>query len=356
MRYVIITGEVSGDKIGAAISKALQAQDAKAQIYAMGGQVLHQTDVEIVQDHTDLAVMGFSSLPKKGLLIRRAYKNVRQAIDKIKPNVIIYVDFAGFNMNLGRWAKRKGYKNIYIAPPKTWASRSWRNRAIKRDFDLLLTLFPFTQEYFASLDFPAQFLGHPLLATLKPVINRSRSNPILIAPGSRAQEISSTLPVLAKFITHSPESNFIVSKVPTIDHSLYHSYLGDINNVSVSEAPLSELLPQASMAIITSGTATLEAATMDIPQVVIYNTSYFNYHLAKKLILTDFISLPNLILNRPLVPELIQQDLTVQKLEAAINSVSTNESALIEGYSQIRNMYGQDNPAAQMAKAIIELI
>ena len=143
MRYVIITGEVSGDQIGAAVAKCLKDHDAAAEIYAMGGKALQLAGANIIQDNTELSIMGLSGLVKKALLIRSAYNNVCTTIEMIKPDVIIYVDFAGFNLKVGKWAKRNGYKNVYIAPPKTWASRSWRNNAIRRDFDLLITLFPF---------------------------------------------------------------------------------------------------------------------------------------------------------------------------------------------------------------------
>ena len=242
MRYVIVTGEVSGDQIGAAIATALMAKDSAAQLYAMGGQELRRAGAEIIQDNTDLAIMGFSSLPRKVFQVRGVYQNMCAAIDRIKPDVIIYLDFAGFNLRLGRWAKRKGYKNIYVAPPKTWASRAWRNRAIQRDFDLLITLFPFANEYFSSQGFNSTFCGHPLLQSLHQAPTSHYQNSILIAPGSRIQEIQSTLTVLREFIIQSPQRNFILSKIASHSSTIYSSYLDGLETVSYTHLTLPTIL------------------------------------------------------------------------------------------------------------------
>ena len=353
MRYVIVTGEVSGDQIGAAIAAALMAKDSAAQLYAMGGQELRRAGAEIIQDNTDLAIMGFSSLPKKALQVRDVYRNMCAAIERIQPDVIIYVDFAGFNLRLGRWAKKRAYKNVYIAPPKTWASRSWRNRAIQRDFDLLITLFPFANEYFSSQGLNSTFCGHPLLQSLQPATASEDQNAILIAPGSRTQEIESTLPVLREFIIQSPQRNFILSKVASQSPTFYSSYLDGLENVTISEEPLQHLLRQVDLAIITSGTATLEAAIIGVPQVVIYRTSTLNYQIAKRLIKTDYISLPNLILNKKVVPELIQADLTSKKLIKAIDNLTLKRENILDDYSQIRQLYKQHDSANEIATAIM---
>jgi len=353
MRYVIVTGEVSGDQIGAVVATGLKTKDSAAKLYAMGGQELKLAGAEIIQDNTDLAMMGFSGLPMKVLQVRGVYYNMCAAIERIKPDVIIYVDFAGFNLRLGRWAKGKGYKNIYIAPPKTWASRAWRNRAIQRDFDLLITLFPFANEYFSSRGHNSIFCGHPLLQSLQPTTRSSDQSYILIAPGSRTQEIESTLPVLREFIIQSPQRNFIVSKIASQSPKLYSSYLDDIGHVTISEEPLQHLLRQVDLAIITSGTATLEAAIIGVPQVVIYSTTTLNYLVAKRLIKTDYISLPNLILNKMVVPELIQAEFTSQKLILAIDNMVLKRENILNDYAQIRALYKQHDSAKEIATAIM---
>ena len=357
MRYVIVTGEASGDQIGAAIALALKVQDPNAQIYAMGGQELIRAGADIVQDHTDLAVMGLTSLPKKLIQIRRAYHQLRSTIDRIRPDVIVYVDFAGFNLKLGRWTKSKRYKNIYIAPPKTWASRDWRNRAIRRDFDLLITLFPFAHEYFLSQGLNSQFYGHPLVSSLRSAkANGNQNSSILLAPGSRVQEIESIMPILRELIVQSPQHNFVVSKISNLSPSIYSSYLEGVENVTLSEEALQNLLPQAQMAIITSGTATLEAAIIGVPQVVIYRTSSLNYFFAKKLIKTKYISLPNLILDKTVVPELIQAELTSTKLIEAMATIGHRKKTIQADYTQIKEFYNQINPSEQIASAILDLI
>ena len=353
MRYVIVTGEVSGDLIGAAIATALLAKDSATQLYAMGGQELKRAGAEIIQDSTELAIMGFSSLPKKVLHIRGVYQNMCAAIERIKPDVIIYVDSAGFNLRLGRWAKKRGYKNIYIAPPKTWASRAWRNRAIQRDFDLLITLFPFANEYFSSQGFNSTFCGHPLLQSLHQAPTSHYQNSILIAPGSRIQEIQSTLPVLREFIIQSPQRNFILSKIASHSSTIYSSYLDGLENVTISEEPLQHLLRQVDLAIITSGTATLEAAIIGVPQVVIYRTSTLNYIIAKRLIKTDYISLPNLILNKKVVPELIQAELTSKTLIQAIDNMALKREDILNDYTQITELYKQHDATNEIATAIM---
>jgi lipid-A-disaccharide synthase len=354
MRYVIVTGEISGDKIGTALTVSIMDQDHKAEVYAMGGRALKHAGAVIVQNTTDLAVMGLTSLPKNLIQIRQAYHQLQSTINRIKPDVIIYVDFAGFNLRLGRWTKNKGYKNIYIAPPKTWASRAWRNKAIQRDFDLLITLFPFANDYFNSQGHYSLFLGHPLLDSLPVAPSNDQQNSILIAPGSRAQEIKSMMPVLSAFMRRSPQYKFLLSKVPGLSPTLYNAFLKGIANVTISEEPLQHLLPQVSMAIITSGTATLEAAIIGTPQVVIYKTSAINFLIAKRLIKSEYISLPNLLLNKSVVPELIQQDLTVEKLTDAIKALIDNKETIMADYTLIKEMYDQHNPSDSIATTIID--
>jgi len=356
MRYVIVTGEVSGDQIGASIAKALKDRDPATQLSAMGGQELRKAGAEIIQDNIDLAIMGFSNLPKKALQLQRVFHNLRSAIEQINPDVIIYVDFAGLNLRLGRWAKHKGYKNIYIAPPKTWASRANRNRAIKRDFDLLISLFPFANEYFSSQGLNSKFFGHPLLNSLQSASSRDNQETILIAPGSRTQEIESTLPVIREYILQAVQQKFIVSKVVSQNPKLYSSFLGGLGNVTISEEPLKDLLGKVKLAVITSGTATLEAAIIGVPQVVIYKTTTLNYLVAKSMIKTDYISLPNLILNKLAVPELIQSELTSKNLIKAVSNIAQSKDAIMKDYTKIQELYSQIDPAGMIASAIMTQI
>ena len=166
MRYVIITGEVSGDRIGAAIVQGIKKCVPNSQFYAMGGADLKATGAEIFESFHGLSIMGFSNPLKKLLNIWKVYKNVQNNIKSINPDAIIHIDSAGFNLRLGRWAKAQGYTTIYIAPPKTWASRPKRNEEIKANFDLIFTLFPFAQEYFTDQGIATEFLGHPLMEGL----------------------------------------------------------------------------------------------------------------------------------------------------------------------------------------------
>ncbi len=353
MRYVIITGEVSGDRIGAELVSSLKELDSNGQFFALGGKQLHKQGVKIIRDIDDISIMGFSNPLIKILRFWRLFTQVKTEIKSINPDVIIYIDFAGFNLRLGNWTKTKGYTNIYIAPPKTWASRANRNRNLQKNFDLIFTLFPFAKEYFHRKKVNTEFYGHPIMESFIERGTQQKIKKILIVPGSRIQEIRAVMPIVWKFIETEERYEFIVSKMAHIYSSDYSGSESTSANVRFSEEPLSDLLGQADFAIITSGTATLEAAMIGIPQVIIYKTTWFNYLVAKKLITTKYIGLPNLILNSRVIPELIQDDLTPENLSIAMNEVVNNIEHIKSKYSDIRAIYINKNSASRMAERII---
>ncbi len=360
MKYFLVTGELSGAKICAQLIEPISEQDSDAIIYAMGNPILKDAGANVlINIEGTRSVMGFTGLMSNIWFYKNLSTSLKTQIKRIDPDIIIFCDFAGFNLPMCRWAKKQGYKTIYIAPPKTWASRPYRNKFLATSTDDIVVLFPFEQDYFQSVGIKAQFYGHPL------VFNRAQKRPtakvkyniILIAPGSRPQELRHTLPKIKGVMNLLDDYHFVISKAPSITYEDITNHLSDvhIDRYHISEASLNDLLQQVDLAIITSGTATFEAAMANTPQIVVYNTSSINYWIAKRLIKAPYISLPNLILNRQVVPELIQHDLTTDRLTQQINDLFSDSTKQMKDYQEIQSIYNQHHSCShQMAKTIID--
>jgi len=332
VKYYIIAGEASGDLHGANLIKALRKQDPKAEFRFWGGDLMEAVAGKPVKHYRDLAFMGFIEVLFN---LRTILKNIsfcKKDIENYRPDVIIYIDYPGFNLRIAKWAKKKGYKNHYYISPQIWAWKEGRIKEIKRDVDTMYVILPFEKDFYEEKhNFPVHFVGHPLIDAIydreliDPAVFRKDNNlddrPIIaLLPGSRKQEISKMMKVMLSVVEDFKDYQFVIAGAPSQDASFYSPYIKK-QHVHLLLNKTYDLLSVANAALVTSGTATLETALFKVPQVVCYKGSTISYQIAKRVIDLDYISLVNLILNKESVTELIQSELNTQRLKKELTQI-----------------------------------
>ncbi|MDX1315602.1 MAG: lipid-A-disaccharide synthase, partial [Eudoraea sp.] len=320
MKYYIIAGEASGDLHGSNLIKALRKQDDGAEIRCWGGDLMEKAGGVLVKHYREMAFMGFAEVL---LNLRSIFRNIgfcKKDIAAFSPDVIIFIDFSGFNLRIAKWAKEKGYTTNYYISPQVWASRAGRVAKIKRDIDAMYVIMPFETEFYAQHGMDVSFVGHPLLDAIgdfpppDPDVFRLENGlhpnkPIIaLLPGSRRQEVTKMLSVMLQTAADFPDYQFVVAGAPSLETAFYEDLLRGSSAVLLSNKTY-DVLGIAHAALVTSGTATLETALFEVPQVVCYKGNWLSYQIAKRIITLDYISLVNLIMDRPIVPELIQSQL-----------------------------------------------
>ncbi|MGV3527344.1 MAG: lipid-A-disaccharide synthase [Flavisolibacter sp.] len=367
MRYYIISGEASGDLHGSYLIKALRTHDPQANIRCWGGDMMQAAGGEVVKHYRDLAFMGFAEVVKNLPTIFKNLKFCKQDILSYQPDVVILVDYPGFNMRIAKWAKTQNLKVVYYISPQVWAWKQGRVKTIKNVVDKMLVILPFEKEFYESWDYPVSYVGHPLAdvvaeaesAPQKPLqlehADRFDNNKPTIAllPGSREQEIRVKLPVMLAASRAFPQYNFVVAQAPSQPVALYRELATPYLNVSIAQPGQTySLLKQSTAALVTSGTATLETALFGVPQVVCYKGSPISYQIAKRVVKVRFISLVNLIMDREVVKELIQHEMTVDNVVKELRKIMEDEQAISrmkDDYRQLKEKLRQEQPAAEKA-------
>lgn len=368
MKYYIIAGEASGDLHGSHLIAALKKEDSKATVRCWGGDLMQAAGGEVVKHYRELAFMGFFEVLKN---IRTIIKNLRwckEDISHFQPDVIIYIDYPGFNLRIAKWAKTKRFKNHYYISPQVWAWKENRVKAMKRDLDGLYVILPFEKPFFENKhQFPVHFVGHPLMDIIpdrpknlafysENMLDEKR--PIIaLLPGSRKQEIKKMLPLFLASIPRFKNKQFVIAAAPGIDPDWYSAFTKN-KNVSVLFNKTYDLLQQAEAAIVTSGTATLETALFGVPQMVCYRSSLLNYLIAKQILSLKFISLVNLIMDQKIVEELIQNRCNVDEISNELEHILSKEgkASLKASYQKLFNSLNGNGAAQQTARLIIKAI
>ncbi len=324
-RYYIIAGEASGDMHGANLMKQLIKLDNDHDFRFWGGDRMSLAGGHLVKHTKELAFMGFLEVL---LNIRTILRNIRYCkwdILEYKPDVLILIDYPGFNLRIAEFASKKGIRVVYYISPQVWAWKSSRVKKIKKSVDKLLVILPFEMDFYRGSGVNVEFPGHPLLDEIVPKrksgsfegFRQKNSLPgkplVALLPGSRTQEISKILNGMVSVASCFSEYHFVVAAVSEQDRSLYER-VARLDNLSVVYDQTYALLANSHAAIVASGTATLEAALFGVPQVVVYRANPVSYHIAKQLVNIEFISLVNLIMGREVIRELIQGDFTTEKL------------------------------------------
>ena len=363
MRYYLIAGEASGDLHGSNLVRALHRQDSNAEIRCWGGDKMQAAGATLVKHYRELAFMGFVEVVKHLGTIFSNIKFCKQDIIAFKPDVLVLIDYPGFNMRIAEWAKQQGIKTVYYISPQAWAWKENRVRKIKRDVDKMLVILPFEVPFYEKWNYKVTYVGHPLVEVIseekkKPAKPVSDKPVIALLPGSRKQEIQVKLPEMLKMVGHFPQYQFVVAQAPSVPDELYKELIGSANVILAKDGTYN-LLKQAAAALVTSGTATLETALFDVPQVVCYKGNQVSYWLAKKLIKVMYISLVNLIMDKPVIPELIQHDLNEEKLRSSLDRALHDEgyrTQLKADYAQLWSKLGESNASEKAAKEIISLV
>ena len=325
MKYYIIAGEASGDLHGSNLMKALYEKDANADIRFWGGDLMKSAGGTLVSHYKERAFMGFFEVIKNLSKVLGFIKFCKKDIADFKPDIIVFIDNSGFNLRVAKWAKQQGFKTNYYISPQVWASRAGRVKDIKRDVDKMFVILPFEKEFYKKYDYEVEFVGHPLIDGISGRTQVDEKDfrkkydlgdkPIIaLLPGSRKQEITKMLSVMLSLVDDFSEYKFVIAGAPSQDLSFYQNIIG-AKEVSFINNKTYDLLSVSTAALVASGTATLETALFKVPQVVCYKGGTISYQIAKRIITLKFISLVNLIMDREVVTELIQNDFTKSKLK-----------------------------------------
>lgn len=326
MKYYIIAGERSGDLHGSNLVKAISRLDSKSEFRGFGGDEMNKAGVQLIKHYDQLAFMGFEAVINF-YKIARYMRECKADILAYHPDVLILIDYGGFNRRMATFGRKSGIKVFYYIPPKVWAWRQNRAWQLKKDVDRLFVILPFEKEFFKRYGINSDYVGNPVLDAIKAFVPNdkfvqankldSKCKIVALLPGSRKMELQRIVPLMAELAISNPLLHFGVAAVQNLPSELYKP-LKDLQNVTLVFEATYDLLSHASAAIVTSGTATLETALFKVPQVVVYKAGNLEYAVASKVVKVDYISLVNLIAGKEVVKELIQQDATVEALKVEL--------------------------------------
>ncbi len=368
MRYYIIAGEASGDLHGSNLMKGIKAADPEAEFRFWGGDLMASQGGKVVKHYKETAVMGFVEVLSS---IRKIGRNIilcKKDLLEYYPDILILIDYPGFNFRMAKFAKRNGIKVFYYISPKVWAWKESRIENLRRDVDKLFIIFPFEIEYFKKHGIEAIYNGNPLLdsiAQAKAGIESEEEfrrrlglddRPIIgLLAGSRSMEIKYLLPRMVKLEKLLPGFNYLLAGAPSTDLSTYEKYLKN-SNIKLLFSETYNILTHSKVTVLSSGTASLEAALLDAPQVVCYGGNEISYQIAKRLIKVKYASLVNLILDKPVVKELLQHDCTPEKIAEEVKSLldSRRREGVLKKYAKVREMLGGEGASVKVAKSMIE--
>jgi len=366
VKYFIVVGEQSADNHAADVVRQLQLLDNDLEIQAWGGDSLKLVGVQLLRHINGYSAMGFWEIFKQAWKFKKLISECYLDILAFKPQVVLLVDFGGFNLRIASLLKRDGIKVIYYIPPKIWAWGAWRAKKLKKYTDQIFVTLPFEVRCFNKLGIHTDYVGNPVADQVQKYLSKvnevspydnSPERAIVVLPGSRNQEIAHVLPIIKELVRLNPGLIFFISKSYVVD-SRFFAGLDHLSNVQLFEGCIYDKVRNAQVAITTSGTATLEVALLGVPQVVVYKTSNTTYQIAKLLAKVNFISLVNLIAGKEVVTELVQSKLSVLNLNREVHLLlnSTKEQKKIsEGYSEISDRLGNKLASKNVAQKIYAL-
>ena len=355
MKYYIIAGEASGDLHGSNLIKELKQIDKNAKFRYWGGDLMKSEGGTLVKHYSELAFMGFFEVLLNLRTIFNNLKFCKKDIPTYHPDVLILIDYSGFNLRIAKFAKTLGFKVFYYISPKVWAWKISRIKIIKQYVDRMFVILPFEKDFYKRYNYQVDFVGNPLIDNIEQKCknkisfdefiqaNELSKKPIIaILPGSRKQEIDKNLPVMLGVVNFYKEYQFIIAAVTAFEPEYYERYLSD-KKVKLIYNKTYEILQVSVAALVVSGTATLETALFNVPQVVCYKAGNISFQIAKRLVKVKYISLFNLIMDKEMVRELIQNDLNISNLKEELDKLLYDDvyrKQMIENYKLIRIKLG----------------
>ncbi len=367
MKYYIIAGEASGDLHGSNLMKALKQKDSTAEFRFWGGDLMAQQGGTLVKHYRDLAFMGFLEVAMNLRTILNNIKFCKEDIKNNRPDVLILVDYPGFNLRIAKFAKELGIKVVYYISPQLWAWKEGRVEIIKKYVDEMMVILPFEEDFYTKHGVHSHFVGHPLLDAISTLQNidveefkkendLNEKEIIALLPGSRKQEVEKMLEMMLSVRSYFKEYQFVIAGAPSLPKEFYQSYVDE--NVHFVSNKTYDLLRCSKAALVTSGTATLETALLNVPEVVCYRGSKISYAIAKRLVKNiKYISLVNLIMDREVVKELIQNDLNTNNLVEELKKILETEkrTQLLRDYDLLREKLGGKGASENAADVILKV-
>ncbi len=370
MKYYIIAGEASGDLHGSNLMRAIKEEDAEAEFRCWGGDLMKAQGGTLVKHFKDLAFMGFIEVVQNLRAILRNIAFCKRDIQAYQPDAIIMIDYPGFNLRIAEWSKAAGFINLYYISPQLWAWNAKRVHRIKSSVDRMYVILPFEKDFYGKYDYEVDFVGHPLLDVIdnypeqkdfKAQHGLDERPLVALLPGSRRQEISKMLDAMLDTIPHFENCQFAIAGAPSIPDTFYQKIIQSkkpVPPVKVINNRTYALLQQAEAALVTSGTATLETALFKVPQVVCYKGNALSYLIAKRLVNVKYIALANLIVDQPIVKELIQDEFTLNNLIHELEKLfhPLHRDQIMTGYDLLKETLGESGASKETAHLMYRFV
>jgi lipid-A-disaccharide synthase len=367
MNYYLIAGEASGDLHGSNLMKALKEQDSKAKFQYFGGDLMKAEGGDLKMHYSEMAFMGFIEVIANLGTVLRNIKFAKKDILENKPDVLILIDFPGFNLKIADFAKKQGIPVFYYISPKVWAWNQKRVLKIKRIVDHMFCILPFEVDFYRTWGMEVDYVGNPILDAIESnspdfqfrISHGLDERPIIaLLPGSRRQELNKVLPEMLKTVDRFPDRQFAIAGAPSFSEKDYQQYLGD-KKIPVIFNVTYNLLLNSEAAVVTSGTATLETALLKTPQAVVYKGNPISISIARLLVNIKYISLVNLIMDATVVRELIQEDCSGEKIGDELDLILNNQhyrAKMIQNYDQLAVRMGAPGASSRGAELIIKYL
>jgi lipid-A-disaccharide synthase len=369
MKYYIIAGEASGDLHGSNLVKAIKELDAAADIRAWGGDLMQQAGADVRKHYRDLAFMGFVEVVKNLRTILRNMAFCKRDILEFQPNVLVLVDYPGFNLRIAKWAKPLGINTVYYISPQIWAWHTSRVHGIKKTVGRMLCILPFEKDFYKKYDYDVDFVGHPLIDVIDNHAvdsdfrqkNGLSNKPIIaLMPGSRRQEIELILKPMLTVVPYFPQFQFVIAAAASQPLAFLQKIVGNTvlkdsfgEGVKIVQNQTYDVMKNATAALVKSGTSTLETALLGVPQVVCYRGSAISFAIAKRVVQVKYISLVNLIADKPIVKELIQDELNTQNLVVELQKAIDSQQFIKNEYTILRGMLGNAGASRRAAEIVV---
>lgn len=375
LKLMIVAGEASGDKHGAKLAAALQAlrPDIQFEFFGAGGDEMRSAEVETLVDAREVAIMGALEVAKALPKFLRVFRRLREAANEQKPDLVVLIDWPEFNLRLAKRLRQDGHRVVYYISPQIWAWRSYRIRGIRRDVERMLVILPFEKDYYCQRGVEVEYVGHPLLDSVRVTANREEfcsqhnldpAKPIVaFLPGSRHSELKYILPPLLETAAQLGQSHPHFQLILPLARTFHREEIGaetlPLSNLTLIEHDTYNAVASADLAVVASGTATLETAIIGTPLIVVYRASALNWRIFWPLINTEFVGMPNLIAGKEIAPELLQDDLNAERLSNEIVAYLGDPVRLAKArndLAEVRDKLGEANASERAAKQILSLL